>query len=269
MNEAEARRLTAKFRNIGANLRIRPAGTVRRDRRPADYAIDVVNTPKGETFDLIVAEEGLGVRIIDADPADRHLLLMVDGKRAPRRRKFLCGHDERHWFVAPVGARASSIGQAKEMLKPEAVRQRQLRHGVKPKQRNRRRNAAFVRQGEWFFVPCPGLDVEEKLILRNEPIARGRGRPHVVECLFRRGGTPVRVCPEYPSGITHEEYAELVRRDPDKAKLFWRNRVRDPEAYAKGRVRHPDHKTVVLRDWHRILPNTESRWMTEVVAFLD
>jgi hypothetical protein len=35
--------------------------------------------------------------------------------------------------------------------------------------------------------------------------------------------------------------------------------VRDPEVFAKGAVRHPDHATVVLRVWHRVT----------TVAFLD
>ncbi len=46
--------------------------------------------------------------------------------------------------------------------------------------------------------------------------------------------------------------------------------TRDPELYAKGAVRHPDHATITLRDWHRVLVNTErgARAMRHV-AFLD
>jgi hypothetical protein len=49
-----------------------------------------------------------------------------------------------------------------------------------------------------------------------------------------------------------------------------RRMVRDPELYAKGAVRHPDHNTIVLRGWHRVLMNTEqgARAMRHV-AFLD
>jgi hypothetical protein len=32
-------------------------------------------------------------------------------------RKFLCGHDERHWFVAEV-PRGTTVREAKEALKP-------------------------------------------------------------------------------------------------------------------------------------------------------
>jgi hypothetical protein len=37
-----------------------------------------------------------------------------------------------------------------------------------------------------------------------------------------------------------------------------------------GAVRHPDHATIVLRDWHRVLMNTEHRAEAmRHVAFLD
>ena len=32
----------------------------------------------------------------------------------------------------------------------------------------------------------------------------------------------------------------------------------DPEAFVKGAIRHPDHKTVVLSFWHRVVPNAEA-----------
>jgi hypothetical protein len=259
--------LTSHFKKIGADLRIRSASELPRRRRPGDYSINIANTRKGESFELVLAEDHFNARVIDTDPADRHLLLMVDDGTPRNRQKFLCGHDERHWFVAGVGDAVSSIRQAKESLKPPAVQAEQDRKGVKTKDRNRRRNAAFTRQGEWFFVPAPDLEPDERLILHNEPIRRGRGKPHMVEFLFRRGGVSVRVCRQYPNGLTEGEYANLIRRDPDKAKLAWTNMMREPEAFAMGRVRHPDHKTIVLRGWHRILPNNEGHATN--VAFLD
>jgi len=33
--------------------------------------------------------------------------------------------------------------------------------------------------------------------------------------------------------------------------------VRDPEVYAKGKVRHPDHATIELADWHRGVMSTQ------------
>lgn len=259
--------LASKFRQIGANLQVRSADQGRFGRRPAGYSIDIVTTRKGETFDLVVAEDDLNAQVLDVDPADRHLLLLLDAPQASTRGKFLCGHDERHWFVAGVNSSVSSVRQAKEALKPPVVQLEQARRRVKARNRNRRRNAAFVRQGEWFFIPAPGLEVDERLVLANEPVRRGGGKPHVVEHLFRRGGVSVRVCRQFPNGLTQSEYAALIRRDPDKAHLSWQNMTREPEAFAKGRVRHPDHKTIVLPNWHRIVPNNEVR--SNNVAFLD
>jgi len=50
----------------------------------------------------------------------------------------------------------------------------------------------------------------------------------------------------------------------------WSRMVRDPELFARGTVRHPDHATIELRGWHRVVMNTEqgARAMRHV-AFLD
>ena len=37
-----------------------------------------------------------------------------------------------------------------------------------------------IRQGEWFFVPEPGVYDKNAVVLRNEPLSRGgRSKPHV------------------------------------------------------------------------------------------
>ena len=62
----------------------------------------------------------------------------------------------------------------------------------------------------------------------------------------------------------------MLRRKA-RAKLWnWRRMVRNPEAYVKGAISHPDHKTIVLQVWHRVVMNTErqSQAMRHVV-FLD
>jgi hypothetical protein len=43
------------------------------------------------------------------------------------------------------------------------------------------------------------------------------------------------------------------------AKLRWTQMRRNPEVFARGRVRHPDHKTIHLDDWHRVVMNTENQ----------
>lgn len=45
---------------------------------------------------------------------------------------------------------------------------------------------------------------------------------------------------------------------------------RNPGVYVKGHFRHPDHSSITLHAWHRLLMNTEgqSKAMRNV-AFLD
>ena len=139
---------------------------------------------------------------------------------------------------------------------------------VRPRDRFRRRNAAYVRQREWFFLPQRNLVVDEANVLRNEPLSRGRGKDHLLELAFRRGGETVFVNAEHPDGIGLTEFERLSPAKQRNGR--WREMVRDPELYAKGSVRHPDHNTIVLHGWHRVLMNTEqsARAMRHVV-FLD
>jgi hypothetical protein len=157
-----------------------------------------------------------------------------------------------------------------ESLKPAEVQAAQAQSGLPPRECNRRKNRAFRRQGEWFFVSAAGLWPDPKLILRNEPIRRGRGKPHLVEELYREGGTQVYVCFRHPNGVTEAEYRELLRTDPARTKWGWRRMQRDAAVYARGAIRHPDLRTIWLPFWHRVLMNTEMRSRTmQQVAFLD
>jgi hypothetical protein len=212
--------------------------------------------------------------VLQAQPDKRHLLLLAKSKvgREVHKDRFLCGHDEREWFVAAVPGSASTVRQAMEALKPAPVRERQARKGLNARQSNTRRNAAFVRQGEWFFVPAESsLSIDPKLILRWEPIRRSNGsKAHMVEEVYRFGGEVVYVCPRYPRGISQSTY-ESVLRDHSQARAWgWRIMSRNPEVYARGAVRHPDHATIHLQGWHCVLMNTENSAPSMAhVAFLD
>jgi hypothetical protein len=73
-----------------------------------------------------------------------------------------------------------------------------------------------IRQGEWFFVPEPGLNDKDAVILRNEPLSRGGGsKPHVCAQTMRKGGDAVMVCSRYPTGIAIGEYQKLIARNPE------------------------------------------------------
>ena len=92
----------------------------------------------------------------------------------------------------------------------------QSREGIGTKARNKRKNAVFHRQGEWFFLPVPGFNVDDKLVLRDEPIRRSnRGKPHWAEFCYRTGGETVYVCRYHPGGVSEKAYERLLSANPD------------------------------------------------------
>jgi hypothetical protein len=204
-----------KFARIGARLKVadRPS---RQTRTAGVISLDVQADRKGEFFE-IVRQPGAEaeVAVIDAQPADRHLLLLV--REGKEKSKFLCGHDERHWFVAgiPESAPVSTVRQAKEALKPAEVQNAQARQGLKAKARSRRKNAAYVRQGEWFFLPAVDMAVDVKLVLRDEPLIRANGgKPHCAEFCYRTGGETVYVCSRHPNGVNEAQYKVILAGSP-------------------------------------------------------
>jgi hypothetical protein len=148
-----AKHIECKFATMGARFKM---SVVPARHQSNDYAVDIQRDRLGDFFELRMPgplRDSFEVNVLQTDKRDRHLLLFVrtpEGKAA----RFLCGHDEREWFVAAVPGGASSVVQAKEALKPRAIRARQELLKVPTRLRNRRRNAAFHRQGEWFFVPA-------------------------------------------------------------------------------------------------------------------
>jgi len=276
-----AKQIESKFAEMGARLKVRevPSLGVGRglSRAPAldrDYAVDLQKDRHGEFFELRVPDflaDALDVSVMQSEPRQRHLLLLVrkDGDK-PRLDRFLCGHDEREWFVAAVPRGASSVRQAMDALQPQGVRDALTRNHVSSRKRYSRKNRAFRRQGEWFFVPEPSFVVDEQLILRNEPLRRGGGKPHKVDQLYRTGGESVYVTKRFPNGLTPPEYRAMLLNNPSASRWGWREMRRNPGVYVRGAVRHSDHETITLSCWHRVLMNTEtqSRTMSRV-AFLD
>jgi hypothetical protein len=258
--------LETMFGRMGARVKIH--GNINhRDRGGIDIRYDM----HGEYFDIAVApNDKVEYEVVDIRPGVRHLLLMT--RRDDRKQKFLCGHDERHWFACAVpGDSVTNVVKAMEALQPTEVRWNVSRRVKRAKNRLRRRNKAFVRQGEWFFIPAPELVVNPKLVLRNEPISRGAGsKPHMCQFLYRTGGEPVWVCGIRPQGLKETEYSALIRTNPEARYWGWYQRLRDASAFVRGRVSHPDHKTIVLDGWHRVLMNTENLAPgASAIVFLD
>ena len=260
--------ISDQFARMGARFQVVHQET---SRPGADYALDIRADRTGQYFELRVptsVEPSLELAVLQAQPQDRHLVLLV--KKPQSKDRFLCGHDEREWFVAAVPGGATTVAQAREALKPRAIRLAETRAGLRARDRARRRNAVSIRQGEWFFVPMPEMAVDPLLILRNEPIRRGRGKPHLVAELHRGGGETVYVCPRRPNGVSVSAYQALLARNPSAAAWGWTQMRRNAGVYARGTVRHADHATIALPCWHQVLMNTENETPTMAnVAFLD
>jgi hypothetical protein len=185
-------------------------------------AIDIATDRDGERFDLTLPTDGLvDAKVLDLRPGQRHLLLEVHDRVAERAQKFLCGHDEFHWFVAavPDDEKPVTVAAAMEALKPAPVHHEQRRLRVKRRHRSRRRTAAYVRQGEWFFIPRPELEIAEHRAQQNGLLVRRGGKPHHVEWLHRSGAG---------------------------------------QTFARGTVSHVDHTTIRLDHWHEVVVNTEA-----------
>jgi hypothetical protein len=161
----------------------------------------------------------------------------------------------------------STVAGAKIALKPEEVRTREGLLGISRSASFRRRNPAFVRQGEWFFIPA-ALKADPLLVLKDEPLSRGNGgKPHWAEECYRSGGDTVYVSSKYPSGLTADEYKKLPASERNAGFNVMK---RDAAVYVRGKMSHPDHETVMLNGWHRVLMNTENRSSAmRFLAFLD
>jgi hypothetical protein len=148
--------LDIKFARIGARLKVtdRPS---RRSRTAGVISLDVQTDRKGDFFEIVrQPDAAVEVAVLDVQPADRHLLLLV--REGKEKSKFLCGHDERHWFVAgiPESAPVGTVRQAKEALKPAEVLSAKAGkppgQGPQPPQERRLRSPGRVvlPAGAWF-----------------------------------------------------------------------------------------------------------------------
>jgi hypothetical protein len=259
------------FMRMGARVKVKPTKRAPHDRT-SPVLINIRRDRQGDYFDIQHSDE-VDLNVLDVRRQNRHLFLMARDLRRESDREwsaFLCGRDEFHWFVAaiPESANACNVQEAKDALKPSEVWEAMRQYGVRPHERDLRRTAAFVRQGEWFFIPRPSLVVKPGEVLKNEPIRRGRGKPHICKYLFRTGGETVYVNWKYPNGLTVSQFENLPRELRNQH--GWNVMVRGAKSHVRGSVQHPDHNTISLNPWHEVVMNieTQARAM-EHVAFLD
>jgi len=285
------------FENMGSRLTIRTGTSTRmRDSRP--LSINVAMDRHGEHFTLtlnpLLDEEKTVIQVLDTDKKHRQMLLNLvywtipeelteQSRRAiskgwttavrvlqnnkPQKvvEKLLVGHDEMHWFVAGVSG-SNSIKEAFERLRPTEVILAAKRAGVRRKDIFRHKTKGFIRQGEWFFVPA-NLSEKDMVIHKNEPISRQGGTPHIVEEIVRFGGEKVWVGPNQKI-ISEKEYKKLISKDPKEASK-WGLRMRGAKVFGRGKVKHKDHHTVILKGWHEIHLSTERTASGGSNAFID
>lgn len=265
--------LKEAFQTVGARLKFEY--TDGPDQWNRSVIVDVKKDRKGEYYD-IRADRAVELRILDLVPKDRHLLLLARDPDNPKA-KFLCGHDERHWFTAAIPEKSpvSTVTEAKQALKPNELVEIESSRGVKKSDLHKRRRRTktggkILRQGEFVFVPDADFQPAVNAVHRNEMLARG-GNPHIADYLYREGGTKVYISHKHPNGITEDEYERLLKDNPEAKRWGWRVQVRNPTVYVKGRIRHPEHATLNLRcTWHRVIPNTESTAKASInIAFID
>ena len=289
-----------KFSTMGARAKVSEPES-NRWRTPQPFSIDIRRDKEGEFFD-IKAKKEVELMILDLQKKDRHLLLLVRDhslkeKRdkttgqlkpfkpvEPDKSRFLCGHDERNWFTCAVPEGASSVFQAKQVLKPVALREIEAREGIKTSKAHKRHRKLdsgkkIHRQGEFMFIPEMHFQPPKDsltVIHEHEPMRRGGvGNSHFAQYLYRSGGVSVRVSnynqKSRTMGLTEKEYNEALKKDPAAKMARWESRVRDPQVYVKGKITHKEHRTLDLGNiWHRVLLNTESSARGfGSVAFID
>jgi hypothetical protein len=139
-----------------------------------------------------------------------------------RKRHFLVGRDERQLFMCRLPRACTTVQQAHDALRvPEAAPARSALE--RP-----------IRQGEWFFVRAGAVaiaTIERDLAALRAWVRRKISIGQIIE----RGGKP------------HVADELVVGRDEAGNRLV----------FVRGAVRHLDHETIRLHEWHRVYRNRE------------
>jgi hypothetical protein len=138
-------------------------------------------------------------------------------------RHMLVGRDERQLFMCELPRPCTSVRQAHDALRTPAARSRSRSALDQP-----------IRQGEWFFVLVPNSEIDEleKAIRKSRVVVR---RKASINAFIPRAGKPHVV----------DEIAVMIQPNSE------------PRVYARGAVRHADHKTIHISQWRRVLRNLE------------
>lgn len=269
--------LEKNFAKIGARVEVKEPTTNRGFRLPnipnTRVSVKVEGTGRNEHFVLEVGKDFKGeIHALDVQPQDRHMILQIVHNPGDKSRmalapeKFLVGHDEMHFFAASVGRTVTKVRDAKEHLMPTRIRDHVLKVDLRKKDKFKRHNDAFLRQGEWFFIPRKNMTVDKKYILYNEPLIRNRqSKPHTMSECYRIGGTAVWVW--LNRVLTETQFGQLHKTNPEDSKKY-RQMIRNPQVFCRGKIKHVDHHTLDFGNvWHEVVMNSEFR--SASLGFLD
>jgi hypothetical protein len=129
------------FSRMGARVKVMEAAPSpfrmrwnrqRSTEQPPQIVIDIRRDKAGEFFEIRTAPGSrLEIDVLNLQPREKHLVLLsrqfdVQGELLAKQ-KFMCGRDEKHWFVAaiPENEPVSTVIGAKIELKLEEVRTRE------------------------------------------------------------------------------------------------------------------------------------------------
>lgn len=182
----------------------------------------------------------------ERDPETGKRYTWVERTTPANERRLLVGMDERHLFISQMeeGKSPTTVKEAHNSLAPVGI----------PGTKKRRKKQNIKRQGEWFMVPATQEEIQEinqaikdgklekKVALGSGGDGRlpGRGKPHVAKERVRLGVTGT---------VTRSRWS-------------WQQNTQWAASYVRGWVRHADHKTIKLQDWHRVESNNEDRSST-------
>lgn len=133
-------------------------------------------------------------------------------------RYYLASLDESRYFVSELSRKPRSVKDAFESLKPSVVRKAE------------RKGVAVKRQGEWFFLPT---SFDDRAMADYDDLTLTQ-----LKSVSKPSPLPV--------------------RNPQSNQHVCRNFVARGSLFARGKVRHPEHRTLDLGDeWHEVHRNTE------------
>ena len=98
--------ITSCFARIGARIKMRSWATdvlrLASRTRMSGLAVTVPSDRLGQYFDIQVDSVMIDLHVVEVQPEARHLVMAARHLGVLREERFVCGHDERSWFVAAL-----------------------------------------------------------------------------------------------------------------------------------------------------------------------